>query len=242
VASDDLAASLSSERAFLSMFSGVRAISFDCYGTLVDWQAGLLAAASCVLTRLHLEMEPAALFTAFATGERREERPPYRPYREVLRSVAAELFGPGATESDRDALWRSIGAWPVFSDTPGSLAKLKGRYALAVASNIDDDLFALTAPKLGVALDALVTAERVRSYKPGEAHFRELCAQLGLEPREILHVAESRYHDIEPASRMGFSTAWVDRGDGGASASGPGGGRPDVRVSSLAQLVDRMGL
>jgi len=220
----------------------MHAISFDCYGTLIDWQRGLLAAASPVLARLGRDMEPAALFGAFADAERRAERPPYRPYRDVLRAVATELFGPGASPGDRDSLWRSIGDWPAFDDAAPSLAWLKSRYRLAVASNIDDDLFALTAPKLGVALDELVTAQQVGSYKPGEAHFRALCERLGLRPGEILHVAESRFHDVEPASRLGFVTAWVDRNGGGASASGRGGGTSDLRVGSLRDVVEKLGV
>ena len=223
------------------MLSSIKAISFDCYGTLIDWQSGLLAAASPVLARLGRAMAPGELYAKFAAAERREERPPYRAYREVLRAVAAELFGPGGSTGDLDALWKSIGDWPAFADTAPSLAWMKGRYRLAVASNIDDDLFALTAPNLGAALDALVTAQQVRSYKPGEAHFRTLCTRLGLEPREILHVAESRFHDVEPAGRLGFGTVWVDRNGGAiASASGEGGGEADVRVGSLGELVEIM--
>jgi 2-haloacid dehalogenase len=224
------------------VFDGIRAISFDCYGTLVDWQSGLLAAAGPVLDRLGIDMAPAPLFRAFADAERRAERPPYRAYRDVLRSVAGELFGPGAAPADLDALWRSIGDWPAFADTVPSLRRLKARYRLCVASNIDDDLFALTAPKLGVALDELVTAQQVRSYKPGEAHFHALRTRLKREAREILHVAESRFHDIEPASRLGFITAWVDRTGGGASASGPGGGEAMLRVGSLSELVGTLGV
>lgn len=224
------------------MFASIRAVSFDCYGTLIDWQSGLLAAARPVLRRLNRDLEPAALFAAFADAERRAERPPYRTYREVMRSVAGELFGPDAAAAELDVLWRSIGDWPAFSDTPASLAKLKTRYALGVASNIDDDLFAQSATRLGVTLDELVTAQQVRSYKPGEAHFHALCERMKLEPREILHVAESRFHDVEPASRLGFATVWVDRTGGGTSASGPGGGTPDLRVGSLAELVRKMGM
>jgi 2-haloacid dehalogenase len=224
------------------MFSGVRALSFDCYGTLIDWQRGLLDASVPVLRRLGREMTPAEVFAAFAAAERRAERPPYRPYREVLRSVAAELFGPEAGPGDLDALWRSIGAWPAFADTAPSLGRLKTRYRIAVASNIDDDLFAGSAAKLDVALDVLVTAEQVRSYKPGEAHFRALCTRLGLGPGEILHVGESRFHDVEPASRLGFRTVWVNRTGADASASGPGGGTPDLRVGSMAELAERLGV
>ncbi len=226
----------------MAAFDTIRAVSFDCYGTLIDWQSGLVSAAGPVLQRLGREMEPAALFAAFADAERRAQRPMYQSYRDVLRAVARELFGSDATAADLDTLWRSIGAWPAFPDTPQSLARLKTRYRLAVVSNIDDDLFALTAPKLVVALDALVTAQQVRSYKPGEAHFRTLCTRLDLPPESILHVAESRFHDVEPASRLGFPTVWVDRTRGGVSASGPGATEPTMRVGSLSELVEKLGL
>jgi 2-haloacid dehalogenase len=224
------------------VFDSIRAISFDCYGTLIDWQSGLLAAAHPVLRRVNKPMEPAQLYSAFADAERRAEQPPYRSYREVLRSVAGELFGPDASHAELDALWRSIGEWPAFRDTAPSLERLKSRYALAVASNIDDDLFALTRPKLGAALDELVTAQQVRSYKPCVAHFHALRERLKLDASEILHVAESRYHDVEPASRLGFATVWVDRTGGGESASGPGAGKPDLRVGSLSELVGKLGI
>lgn len=236
----------------------IRAVSFDCYGTLIDWQAGIEAAVAPLRARNPNIPSGAALFERFAALEREAERPPYTTYKDVLREVAAGLLGVSGPCELLDVLWRSVEDWPAFPDTPSSLRRLRRRFGtLGVLSNVDDDLFAASHFRLGaptstdpaspdsarLRLDVVVTAEQVRSYKPSEANFRALLAALGLEPHHVLHVAESRYHDIEPASRMGFRTAWVQR-ERDASASGPAtsdGIRPDLHVTGLAELCDLLG-
>ena len=238
--------------------AGVCALSFDCYGTLIDWQTGILSAVKPVLAGLGRRLRDGEIIAAFAAAEREAERPPYTSYKNVQRRVMAAMVGlpsrmvggeglgvgealhgePDAVDT-LDALWCSIPNWPAFPETSVALRRLAARFRLAIVSNIDDDLFAHTQPKLGIVPDVVVTAQQVRSYKPGRAHFDELLRRLNLRPGQILHVAESRYHDIEPASAIGFPTAWVNRTGRSASASGPGsgGGEAGMVVRSLSELV-----
>ncbi len=224
--------------------SNIRAISFDCYGTLIDWQAGLESALAPLRQGCPSLPSGEALFREFSRLERQAEEPPYCSYTEVLRQVVSGLFGIGGPCELLDTLSRSIADWPAFPDTPESLRRLKQEFGtLAVLSNIDDDLFAASRTRLGVRLDTVVTAEHVRSYKPAIANFQALLAALKLEPAQVLHVAESKFHDIEPASRLGFRTAWVQR-QSGASASGEGTRelvKPDLHVRSLRELCDAVG-
>ncbi len=233
--------------------SEIRAVSFDCYGTLIDWQAGIEAAVAPLRAGMPSIPEGPSLFERFAALEREAEKPPYTPYKDVLREFAAGLLGVSGPCDLLDALWRSLGEWPAFPDTPGSLRRLRSRFGtLAVLSNVDDDLFAASHARLGaptasdstpLRLDVVVTAQQVRCYKPAEANFQALLDALRMPPHQVLHVAESRYHDIEPASRLGFRTAWVQR-QRDASASGPGtiaSVEPDLHVQSLAELCDALG-
>lgn len=243
----------------------IRALSFDCYGTLIDWQSGILRAVRPILARRGLNSTDADIITTFARAERHAERGPYTSYKDVLRKVMSELLsllaplppsdsGPSSTShirhptSDIDCLWLSIPHWPAFPDTPAALQHLHTRFKLAIFSNIDDDLFAATLPKLGITPDAVITAQQVRSYKPARPHFDELTRRLKLQPAQILHIAESRYHDIEPATVLGFPTVWVNRTGAAPSASGAESRAPEKRdrsdanqvVTTLAQLVDHL--
>lgn len=223
----------------------IRACSFDCYGTLIDWQTGILAALRPRLAARGVAMDDEAILRRYAQLEAAAEEPPYRPYRQVLETVAAGFFGPSATPDERECLWRSLGSWPAFADTPGALARLQKRVKIIIASNIDNDLFALSKPKLGIEPDEVVTAQQVRSYKPGRAHFDEVLRRAGLRAEQVLHVAESRRHDIEPARRLGFPTAWINRTGSGPSASGvptDSSLTPDLTAPTLAALADTLGL
>lgn len=224
--------------------ASIRAVSFDCYGTLIDWQAGLETAISPLRKGMPQLPQGDALFGEFARLEREAEKPPYCSYKDVLREVMAGLSGIAGPCELHDVLWRSVAQWPAFADTAESLRRLKARFGkLAVLSNIDDDLFEASHAKLGVRLDTLVTAQHVRSYKPAEANFRALLAALELQPHQVLHVAESRFHDIEPAAKLGFKTAWVQR-QAGSSASGEptrNDMRPTLHARTLRELCDVLG-
>jgi 2-haloacid dehalogenase len=228
-------------------FDTFEIISFDCYGTLVDWETGILSAIRPVLARHGRDVPAENLLVAFGELETAAEAGAYRPYREVLREVVDGLgrrfgFSPGA--ADRDALGASLPHWPPFPDTREALAALKKKYRLAVISNIDDDLFALTAQSLGIGFDWVVTAAQVGSYKPSPANFREALSRFGVPHTKVLHVAQSLFHDIAPARMLGLRTVWVNRRRGrpGAGATPPSASLPDVEVADLAGLVRLLGL
>ena len=227
-------------------FSAVEAISFDCFGTLIDWETGMLDALRPGFRRHGVAVSAADILTRFARIEPRLQSGVFRPYREVLRSAVHELgaaygFAPAAAEAD--CLADSLPAWPPFPDTIAALRLLKKRYRLAVVSNIDDDLLAGIVAQLESPFEVIVTAQQVGSYKPARGHFDALGKRLQLPVPRILHAAQSRFHDIAPARALGFSTVWVNRqATHGASATPEANATADLAVSNLAALVRRAGL
>ncbi len=216
-------------------------VSFDCYGTLVDWETGISGAVGGVLESRGVRMSRGEILRLFAEVEPRVQQGSegYLRYREVLRRVMG-LMGSEMevelSESELGSLADTLPDWPVFPDAVGALKALKERYRLAVISNVDDDLFVRTAEGLGVEFDAVVTAEQVGSYKPAMRNFEVAMEQMGVEKERWLHVAESLYHDIGPANRLGIASVWVNRGDRG------GGTRrteavPDLVVADLGELA-----
>jgi len=229
-------------------FAGIRALSFDCYGTLIDWETGLADAVSVIHPGASLDRE--RLLQVFAATESDlERRTPGLRYSAVLELAYGELVSrlglvPAADGATRFA--RAIGDWPPFSDTPASLGALQRHFRLVVLSNVDRASFALTHPKLGVRMDAVFTAEEIGSYKPDRRNFEFLLERMreaGVSASQLVHVAQSRYHDIEPASALGLRTVWVDRRHGrpgwGATPPPAGGAEPDLTVQSLAELAAR---
>ncbi len=160
-------------------------------------------------------------------------------YREVLRQVMALIGGElgfRCTGSELSSLSDTLPVWPVFSEAPGALKALKRRFKLAVISNVDDGLFAGTAEALGVQFDAVVTSQQVRSYKPDLRNFNAAASRMAVAKEAWLHVAESLYHDIAPANRLGIASVWVSRPDrGGGSRSVEA--EPDLVVPDLAALA-----
>ncbi len=233
--------------------TSIRAISFDCYGTLIDWEAGIAASIEAIFRAHRTPFDRAAIIAAFGKREREVQRGPFRSYAAVLAEVMRRIardFDLTLSPVEATALADSVGAWPAFDETPRCLKALQRRYRLAIVSNIDDELFfSGTSRRLATTIGVVVTAEQVKSYKPGRAHFDELLRRLTLKPTQVLHVAESRFHDIEPARALGFSTVWLNRhADSDAqSASGiPGdpqnasGPVPDLEVRSLCELCTLM--
>jgi len=224
-----------------------KALTFDCYGTLIDWERGILDAVRPILRRHGIVCDDDWLLGLYARAEAGAEAGPWRPYREVLGSVmerlGAELgFAPDADE--REVLVRTLPDWPPFADTVESLTALARGYRLAIVSNVDDDLFAGTRRRLGVPFDLVTTAQQVRSYKPAPAHFTATLDRLGLDPGRVLHVAQSLYHDIAPARALGIPTAWLNRRAGrpGSGATPPAEARPDLEIYDLKALVTLSGL
>ncbi|MEL7474485.1 MAG: HAD-IA family hydrolase [Planctomycetota bacterium] len=217
----------------------MRAISFDCYGTLIDWTSGILAALAPFRDRI--EGDDGAVIARYSEAERAAQEGGYRPYRAVLGDVMRALVS-GCSDAEAGAIAESIKDWQAFPDTNPSLERLSEEFKLAIVSNIDDDLFEATDAKISAPLSVVVTSQQVKSYKPGRKHFDTLVQRLGLAPHEILHVAESRHHDILPASGMGFPTCWIRR-PSAASASGPGENIEDaLEFDKLEDLCYHLGV
>lgn len=219
-----------------------RYLTFDCYGTLVDWETGILAALRPVLDRHGVRVADGAVLALYARLESALESGPYQRYREVLRGVMAGLgeeLGFDPNEADLNALPESVGDWPVFDDTAESLSRLGERFDLVILSNIDDALFAATAKHLPDCFGEVITAEQVRSYKPATAHFDEALCRLAAPRESILHVAQSLFHDHVPAQALGFTSVWVNRPSRypGGAATPSATVSPDLEVADLATLA-----
>jgi 2-haloacid dehalogenase len=224
-------------------FSQFTIVTFDCYGTLIDWESGITGALQPVLQSHGVRLSDEEVLELYGELEPQAQTGEFTRYAEVLRRVmdgVAARHGFELVPGERDALVESIGDWPAFPDTPDALRSLKLRYGLWVLSNIDDALLAKTAPHLGVELDGVVTAEQLRSYKPAPAHFTTLLERTGVNPHRVLHVAQSLFHDIAPAGALGISTVWVNRrGDRpGGGATPASNARPDLEVHDLATLAN----
>jgi len=189
-------------------------ITFDCYGTLIDWETGIRRAFKQSLEGTGLNETQSELFQVYQEEEKRiEGQMPYRKYRDVLAlaaSAAARKLGKTIPEKLSSILAEQLPSWDPFPDTNPALERLATEYTLGILSNIDDDLLAGTLKHFTVPFDLIITAERVRSYKPATEHFEEARGIIGAD-RGWLHVAASLYHDVEPASRLGIKTVWVNR-------------------------------
>ena len=215
-------------------------LSFDCYGTLVDWEDGISTAVGEVLKSHGIRRSRAEILALYADMEPRvQDSQTYLEYRHVLNRVMAAIgveLGFECTESDLECLVDTLPDWPIFPDVTGALDTLKRRYRLAVISNVDDDLFARTAQALNVDFDAVVTAEQARSYKPNRHNFNVAAARMAVEKEAWLHVAESLYHDIGPANQLGITCVWVNRASRGG-ATRQTDAVPDLVVPDLATLA-----
>ena len=228
-------------------FEQFEILSFDCYGTLVDWESGILNALKPILSNHNINASDQEILELFARLESKQESGNYLKYREILKNVVQDFgkelnFEP--TETEVNALPDSIQNWEPFPDTVQSLKALKKRYKLTIISNIDDELFAHTAKKLAVEFDWVITAEQVKSYKPSLQNFQVALQRMGIAGNRLLHVAQSIYHDIVPAKTMGLATVWVNRrkNQEGFGATVPANETPDLELPDLKSLVSRMGL
>ncbi len=217
-------------------------LTFDCYGTLIDWETGIVAALRPLLKGHGVDLPDEGILSLYADLESSIETEEFIPYKGVLREVvkkAGVKFGFIPDDKEVNLLVHSIGYWKPFDDTVPALRELKSRFRLAVISNIDDDLFEITQAKLGIEFDGLITAEQVRAYKPDLAVFRAAIERLGVAKESILHVAQSLYHDISPANELEIRTVWVNRrhGKDGYGATPMSFAEPDVEVPDLASLV-----
>ena len=218
-------------------------ITFDCYGTLIDWEAGILNALRPMREAAHHRVSDDEVLAVYALLESTLEAGDYRRYRDVLRAAMrglAQRFETPAGAIDLDAIANSLPAWPPFPDTVEALKRLKKHCKLAVVSNTDDDLFAQTARVLQVPFDFVITAEQVGSYKPSHRNFEHALRAMELPKERVLHAAQSRFHDIAPARAMGITCVWVNRrhDKDGEGATAISSAQPDLEVPDLKTLAD----
>jgi len=190
-------------------------LTFDCYGTLVDWRNGILSAFAEAAAPDVAPLQPDRLLALHAGHEAEVQAGPYRLYREVLTETArrmAEDLGLEGAFTSFDFLAESLPRWRVFPEVDAALLALRREgVRLGILSNIDDDLLAATLEQFEVEFDLLITAEQVRSYKPATTHFTRAGERIG--DRRWLHVAQSWFHDIAAAQRLGIPAAWINRLD-----------------------------
>ena len=227
----------------LSHFS---ALSFDCYGTLIDWESGLTRALEPLIDRSG--QPPEAVLEAFGRAEHElEAAHPGLLYSELLVKVYERLsseLGLGENAAEAAAFGNSVGDWPAFPDAPDALRYLKQHFRLIILSNVDRASFARSNERLGVEFDHVFTAEEIGSYKPDRRNFEYMLERLserGIDRTELLHVAQSLFHDHAPANQLGIPSAWIDRrhGKSGSGATPLPDPMPsfDFRFTSLAELA-----
>jgi 2-haloacid dehalogenase len=223
-------------------FQEFEVLTFDCYGTLIDWETGIFSALKPVLAAHGKSIPDAELLELYGEFEAQAETGEYRSYRDVLQSVVSDFgkrlaFTP--TLDELHSLPGSVPHWRPWPDTVRALKKLKTRYRLAIISNIDDDLFNPTRRHLQVACEPVITAEQARCYKPSLEIFRMALDKVGVAPNRILHIGQSIYHDVLPAQSLGLATVWVNRPSSrtGVGAVKRAEGKPDLEVTDLASLA-----
>jgi len=211
-------------------------ITFDCYGTLIDWENGIADAFKKTAAALAVALDSSAALAAYADTEPVVEAEPYRTYRAVLAETArrvAKQFGWPITEDQATFIADSLPDWHPFTDTNPALKRLAAAgYRLGILSNVDDDLLAGTLRHFSVKFDLLVTAQQVRAYKPAHKHF--LAARERIGTRRWLHAAQSYFHDVIPARALGIPVAWINR----KRSAAPDGGHADREFRTLADLAD----
>jgi 2-haloacid dehalogenase len=223
-------------------FARFTTISFDCYGTLIDWESGILPTLRAVLNHHHFKPYDVAILELYGEFEGQAESGPYQSYRKVLESVVQRFgkhFGFTPAPDELGSLPESLPSWLPFPDTVAALRQLQKRYKLAVISNTDDDLFAETRKHLGVEFDCVITAQQARSYKPSINNFQLALRTMGLAPDRLLHAAQSIYHDVVPAHSLGIASVWVNRKSArpGVGAVRAAAGRADLEVPDVASLA-----
>jgi 2-haloacid dehalogenase len=225
-----------------------RVLTFDCYGTLIDWESGIHTALQPLLRKAKLTLPRDAALEAFARHESAQEaQTPSMIYSELLATVHRRLakeWQAIASEEDHLLFGASVPHWPEFPDSAEALRYLKQHYKLVILSNVDRESFKASNRRLGVVFDAIYTAQDVGSYKPNPANFRYMLdrlAKLGHAKDDILHTAQSLFHDHAPAKQLGLACAWIDRRHDrtgwGATMPAADDTRYDFRFTSMAEMA-----
>ena len=228
--------------------SNFKVLTFDCYGTLIDWEKGLLTALTPLVEQVDGALTADELLELFARFEAEEEHSgPGKLYQDILVGVYQRLashYGVPADQSDAVRFGASVPSWPAFPDSTEALRYLKAHFKLVILSNIDHSGFAGSQHILGVEFDHVFTAEDIGSYKPDPGNFHYMLERLsaeGFAKQDILHTAQSIFHDHIPAKRLGFSTAWIDRRKGkpgwGATAVPEEMPTADFHFGSLGEMA-----
>jgi 2-haloacid dehalogenase len=236
------------EEDFPMKLTDYKALTFDCYGTLIDWESGMMEGLKPLTSKLGTALSRNAVLEAHARHESaQQEQTPGKRYRDLLPIVykrLAEEWGLGVTWAECVQYGKSVRDWPAFSDTAAALQYLKKYYKLVILSNVDNESFSFSNQKLGVSFDAIYTAEDVGSYKPAPANFKYMLDKLkslGVTQSEVLHTAESMFHDHKPANAIGLASCWIYRrhNDQGFGATMNPGEMPkyDFRFTSMAELA-----
>ena len=228
-------------------FGSYDVLMFDCYGTLIDWEAGILGALRPVLQNHQIRITDNDILDLYAQLESEAEACDYCNYKDIQRRVIqgiGEETGFEPTSEDLLALEQSIGDWQPFPDTIEALQVLSKHYKLAILSNIDDDLIKKSVDLLEVDFDWVITAEQVKSYKPSLNNFERAIEMIGIPQEQILHIAQSIFHDIVPANSIGLDNVWVNRRRhvDGFGATPPAHAQPNLEVHDLTALVNMSGL
>ncbi|HET6175699.1 MAG TPA: haloacid dehalogenase type II [Candidatus Sulfotelmatobacter sp.] len=223
-------------------FTRFEILTFDCYGTLINWEAGILSALHRILAVHRKNIDDATLLKLYGDFELRSETGIFHPYREVLQSVVRQFgieleFTP--TTEELRFLADSLPTWKPWPDSVAALTQLKTRFRLAILSNVDDDLFTATRPQLGVDFDEVITAQQAQAYKPSLKLFELALSRVNAPAHRVLHVGQSIYHDVIPAQALGLATVWVNRPSArpGVGAVKAAEAKPDLTVTSLAELA-----
>jgi 2-haloacid dehalogenase len=228
--------------------SDFEALSFDCYGTLIDWETGILAVLSPWASRRGLAVSDEQLLAAYAQSESRaESEHPAELYPAILARTfrgIGEQFGAEVSDTEAAALGSSVPDWPPFDDSVAALRRLAERYKLIILSNVDRASFAASNVRLGVEFTSIITAQDVGSYKPSPQNFEALldeARRLGVGPGKLLHVAQSLFHDHVPAQRIGLRSVWInrhhDRPGAGATLPPATDVHPDAEFPSMAAFA-----
>jgi 2-haloacid dehalogenase len=219
-------------------FKQFEILSFDCYGTLIDWRSSVLEIIMPILNDYNIEMTDEEIFGLFLDADRKTISREYIAYREVLTRIMeniGKILNLNLQQRDKTCLVDRFGDWHPFPDSHNALVKLQEQYKLAIISNVDDEMFNLTMRCIGIRFEYIVTAKQVQSYKPSHNNFNVALEKFGVPKEKVLHVAQSIHHDIRPTNELGWHNVWVNRYNE-PERTDPAE-FPDLEVPDLASLV-----